>query len=106
MNIYYVRKAQLDSQQISTEYGISCHRGIIVFFDEDFDTRVIDVIDELPSYIIDKIFAISEHEGGLVVYVKEEALDELEDGIECWDGDWWNVEQRVANKKDNINFYI
>ncbi len=50
---------------ITIRYGCSFYRGALVVWDEDFDTRVLDFLDELPDDVRLHLFAVSEHEGTL-----------------------------------------
>jgi len=50
--------------------GQSFYEGIIVFWDEDNDNRILDFIDNLHDYERENIVAIQEAKGGIGVWQK------------------------------------
>lgn len=45
--------------------GFSIHKGVLVQWDEDHDTRVLEFIDAMPVSIREGLLVVQEHEGGL-----------------------------------------
>lgn len=77
---------------IQAEYGISCHEGIIIKWDEDYDIRIIEFINGLSNETKKCIFAVSEHEGVLYIMWKAGCIDSSlgSDVYVC--GDVWSIE--------------
>lgn len=46
-------------------YPFSIYKNLCVIWDDDFDHRVLDVIDNIPDFDQGELVAIHEHEGGL-----------------------------------------
>lgn len=73
----------------------SLYNNIIVIWDEDFDTRVLQVLDLMPSRIHVQLATIAEHEGTVELTWYREIPQGYEDtgghGIDSPDGDWWAI---------------
>jgi hypothetical protein len=68
------------------------YRGIMVFFDEDKDTRVLQFIDDLPDGVQKKLFAIGERKAGLNMVWKGRVPHKYREGeeFECC-GDLFHI---------------
>ena len=79
----------------STE-GFCSYKGVLVFFDEDLDTRILDFLDSLSDNRRDKLYAVGEHEGSLSMVWKckpPKGMCEDDDVEVC--GDVWNIFQSI-----------
>ena len=78
--------------------GISVYNGVIVLWDEDFDTRVLQVIDDMPDYERCALFAIHEHEAGVDCFWRTSTVPVrwTVDDIDI-DGDVWSVDNHYTN---------
>ena len=47
--------------------GVSVYKGVIVVWDCDYDTRILQHIDTIPTNVLKKIKKIGEHKAGLIV---------------------------------------
>jgi hypothetical protein len=74
--------------------SLCVYRGILVFFDEDKDTRVLQFIDDLPQGIEKKLFAIGERKAGLTMVWRGKVPYRYREGeeFECC-GDLFHVAQ-------------
>lgn len=92
---YRVREKKLqviDGNTLSqwTRYGISIHRGVIVVWDEDRDTRVLTWLELQPCEVVDALVAVEESEGCLTllwrdhVYQGYEVGKVLDADLDCW----------------------
>ncbi len=62
--------------------GITLHRGVIVLWDEDYDARVLDIIDGLNNFVRDGLVAIHEHKGQCFMFWSTDVGDETKSTIE------------------------
>jgi len=69
------------------------YRGVRIQYDEDNDTRVLRVIDEIVDKYPDNLFYIAEHEGMVVLRWRKGAPKEYRNGFETPDGDYWVLYQ-------------
>ena len=46
-------------------YGFSIYRGVLIVWDEDYDPRILGMIDDMPDQARKEVLAAYEHEGGL-----------------------------------------
>lgn len=92
----------------SHKYGYSIYKGVLVQWDEDRDTRVLQMLNELPERIINMLIAVHEHEGGLFLIWKDHkpVWSCLNGHGITVDGDWWvfNEEKALQVYSDNTNF--
>ena len=73
--------------------GFSVYRGVLVQWDEDHDERILDVLDDMPSYTRSFLIAVQEHKG-VIAFVWDSAVPEgyeADDGIDTESGDWWHI---------------
>lgn len=73
------------------KYGISVHSGVIVVWDEDYDERVLRMIEErFPAGSVNPL-AVCEHEGGICILWASEndAIHAAPDDYTT-ENDWWN----------------
>lgn len=49
-------------------HGISVHRGVLVLWDEDFDTRILMGIDMMDAFDRSQLFAAAESKGVVDLY--------------------------------------
>lgn len=88
--------------------GVSLHRGVIVQWDRDHDTRVLNLLDLMPPEIIDKLLVIHEHKAHLY-FLWADAVPEGYEGLplihetdvvyasfDSGDGDEWTVMESIA----------
>ena len=102
--------SKLDFEGISLEHGISTYHEVIVVWDEDYDTRVLLFIDDLPYYIKKELFAVHEREGHLILVWKDKIPNryfgdkiDVRNGIEKEDGeDTWTIDNFITNCKIKI----
>lgn len=75
------------------ECGFSIYRGVLVQWDEDHDERVLDFLDQTPSYVLDSLLVVQEHEGN-IAFVWKGAVPKGYEAGECRRqvcGDEWNI---------------
>lgn len=83
----------------------SIYKGILIVWDEDTDTRIINFIDNLPQEVLDKLLVIGEHEGAVSFLWKHIIPVGYSYGnsYDIVDGDVWGVnESKILN--NNIQF--
>ena len=69
-------------------WGISTHRGVLVVWDEDHDTRVLQAIDE--TFMDAPPLAVGEHKGTLLVlWASEEVASRCAQKDLMVDADYW-----------------
>lgn len=80
------------------EAGFSLYRGIIVRWDEDYDTRILDFIDDLEECDARALLAVQEHEGSIAFRWKHSVPPEFAEGqvVVVRDGDGWSVFESVV----------
>ena len=68
------------------------YKGVLVFFDGDKDTRVLDFIDDLPEHLNRSLYAIGERKGSVVMVWKGHIPKRFAEG-EDFDikGDTWSI---------------
>lgn len=83
---------------VSEEAGFSIYRGIIVRWDEDYDTRILDFIDDMDDDDARGLMAVQEHEGSIAFRWKESVPPQFAEGqsVESRDGDCWSVYESVV----------
>jgi len=74
-------------------YGMSVYRDVLVLWDEDYDTRVLDFIDDMGTVYRDNLLAVRENKGSLDLRWKADQPipselqphgDGVEVGNDCW----------------------
>lgn len=75
-------------------HGFSVYRDVLIFWDEDYDNRIITLIDSLPEAVRNILVAIREHEGSLQVVwsTKCDDAEYLDEGVTVHN-DWWNMNE-------------
>jgi hypothetical protein len=76
--------------------SFTVYRGLMVFFDEDQDTRILTFIDDLSIKVRQKLFAVGEREGSITLVWNCRPPTRYEEGKSldvC--GDTWYVFQSV-----------
>jgi len=95
----------LDVEDIKAAYrltGISSYRNTLVLWDEDTDTRVFDLIDDLTDVERQLLLAVHEHEGSVLFFWKStEPPKRLERGVHTPDGDYWSAEHRCMEGRSS-----
>ncbi len=78
--------------------GMSVYKDTLVLWDEDVDSRVIGLLDSMLGYHLEKLAAVYEHEGGVLMYWKGAIPDKYADGsqIGISDGDSWSITSHVV----------
>jgi hypothetical protein len=71
----------------------SVYRGVLVFWDEDYDHRVLKVIDHLDPDVRSQLFSISESEGCTILRWRHSIPLGFEEGSEItMYGDVWTIQ--------------
>ena len=73
--------------------GFSYYKGILVFWDEDYDKRILKMIDKIETYCgISNLLATGKKEGVLTLLWQDELLipPNFKEGIEV-ENDGWSV---------------
>lgn len=75
------------------DLGFSVYRDIVVLWDDDFDTRVLDWIDSLTDETRQKLAAAQENEGNLYLLWHSEVPFEyrVNGEVEAPKGDIWAI---------------
>jgi len=103
MKTHTVTGDLLFKNQICISQGITTHRGVCVIWSHSGpDDRVFDVLNEMPAILLEAIVMVYPHKGSMTVFTKTH-IDCLDDGVDCYDGDWWNVEQIVLEGRTSIS---
>lgn len=79
--------------------GVSCYRGVLVLWDNDEDTRVLDFLDEMPDMMRWELIAIHEHEGVVQMFWHGYIPSEYKTDVESPDGDIWSPEHFLMMPK-------
>lgn len=86
--------------QIKRGYGVTIYKGVIVTWDEDYDTRVFDLVDRILKEQQGELLVIREHEG-CVSFVWKRMIPEKYAGdaeqIEIG-YDLWTIDESVVLK--------
>jgi len=74
------------------ECGFTIYRGIVVRWDEDYDTRILDFIDDMKPEHAMELMAVQEHEGSIAFRWKSYIPDGFEEGqgVEVRN-DYWSI---------------
>ena len=83
---------------VSEEAGFSIYRGVVVRWDEDYDGRVLDFIDDMHPSDLEHLFAVQEHEGGIAFRWKGHVPEGYAEGdcLEVRDSDVWSVHESTV----------
>lgn len=103
ISIDQITRNELYNENHADDIRLSVYRGIIVLWDENFDPRVLEFIDALPSEVMTQLVVISEHEGCVTFVWEEEIPDGYEEGemLEAPE-DLWTVFSSVVNPCDDV----
>lgn len=73
--------------------GFTIYRGVLIRWDEDHDTRVLDILDDMPASIIECLLVIQEHEASVYLLWRDSVPTGYEKGQELSpnDGDCWHI---------------
>lgn len=76
----------------------SLYRGVIVCWDEDYDTRILDFIDDLDEFNSRGLIAVQEHEGSIAFRWNGRIPSRLRQGncITVRDGDVWSIYESIS----------
>ena len=84
------------------DYGYESHRGVIVFWDIDHDRRAISLINKMPKCFRERLMAIREREGQILMlwadFPPEEYKDEVWIAGDCWTTIHFSVLQFQVNE--------
>jgi len=72
---------------------LSVYRGVIVCWDEDHDTRVLNLIDDMSERDRHNLVAIHEHEGQASYVWNCKTPKQYEEGVNTRDGDHWPCQE-------------
>ncbi len=74
------------------QYGFSLYRGVLVQWDEDYDTRLLIVIDEMPPKVRKALQVAQESQANLRLLWHHRVPKGYEEGTEiALKGDYWGV---------------
>jgi|ETNmetMinimDraft_2_1059921.scaffolds.fasta_scaffold268833_1 hypothetical protein len=89
----------------SHEHGFTNYKGVTVLWDEDHDTRVLDLIDSMPVIFREDLLVVHEAEGCVCFLWKDCVPRRFQVGeMICAprDGDTWNITESIAATKSEI----
>jgi len=88
------------SHKNQSDCGFSIYRGVLVQWDEDQDERVLQLLDELPAWVVDRVLVVQEHEGTVEFLCKTKVPQPIKPGTTVHVGDdVWCVESlSIPNK--------
>lgn len=94
--IYKSDLPNMSTHSSQSDCGYSVYKGVLVQWDEDQDTRVLDFIDNLKANDLENLAVIQEHEGIIAflwkTYVPIEFQEDKEVEIA---GDVWSITKSV-----------
>lgn len=101
-SILAVRYRDLPNMEshVKEEAGFSVYKGVVVRWDEDYDTRIIDFIDDMDPDDVTDLFSVQEHKGSISFRWKNSVPPQFAEGqsVDSRDGDTWSVyESTVIN---------
>lgn len=90
INIPLMSTGNLGHFDFNRFHTFTIYKGLIVFFDDDQDTRVLTFIDDLSIKIRQKLFAVGESEGSLTLVwnCHPPKKYEEEEQVHCCGDDW------------------
>ncbi len=65
----------------NADSAFSIYKNVCVIWDDDFDHRVLDLIDGMPAFILKELFAIQEHKGGVCLLWQEDVPSGYEQDV-------------------------
>lgn len=82
---------------------LSVYRGVIIHWDEDYDTRILDFIDDMDEQ--DRIYLVAthEHEGGIWFIWNGPApktYEKIDHGVNTRSGDHWSIMESIELKNE------
>lgn len=81
--------------------GFSIYKSVLVRWDEDHDSRILILIDQIPWSLRERLLVVQEHEAGVSMLWADQVPDEYKDGTELLvDGDVWHVMQSYTPSAD------
>lgn len=87
--VYVFSSAELPT---TTEHGLTLYKSVLVLWDEDRDTRILDWTDSLDDEIRGNLLIAYEHEAGLALRWKEHVPENYEEGVQIEVGnDLWYI---------------
>lgn len=81
--------------------GSSLYKGILIQWDEDWDTRVLQLVDSLSAPVREQLLIVQEHEGGIAFvwdYIIPDGYEEG-GGVDVA-GDSWEILSSRALRTD------
>lgn len=92
-----VLKARPPVYIVNESYSV--YKGVLVVWDSDYDSRVLNFIDDLDSETREKLISLSEHEGGIDFLWAESVPDRFLEGEGiAVSGDFWNISNSTCVK--------
>ena len=89
-----------DVKRIGRFTGITTYRDVLVFWDEDDDTRVLDMIDIMEPWDRCHLIAVHEHEGTVDLFWNAPTVpQQFKNGFDTPDGDHWSAENYLLKAK-------
>ena len=82
---------------------LSVYRGVIVHWDEDHDTRILDFIDDMNEQDRSCLVATHEHEGGMWFIWNgpaPKAYEKTDHGVDTRSGDHWSILESIELNSD------
>src|SRR5262245_6644548 len=77
--------------------GVSAYRGVIVCFDEDYDTRVVELLDGMTDRERAELVAVFENEGCVNLYWRCEVPERFRVAMIGIANDYWTAFHYVGN---------
>jgi predicted LPLAT superfamily acyltransferase len=76
----------------------SVYKGVRVLWDEDYDHRVLSVVDSISPEIRKSLVAIHERKALIQLWWKDTIPEKYAamSGIDVFDGDYWSLENAVV----------
>ena len=96
-----LRYEELPSTGSKEDFGFTLYRGVIVRWDEDYDTRILDFIDDMKEFESEGLVAVHESKGNIsFLWSNVTDIPPIAEAttVETRNGDVWNVlESRIAS---------
>lgn len=88
----------------SGEPCLSIYRSVLVNWDEDYDARILDFIDDMTEEDRFYLLATHEHEGGIWFIWNgpaPKAYEKIDQGVATRSGDHWSIMESVELNSDD-----
>jgi len=86
-----------DNGCLSATHGITIYRGVIVYWDEDYDKRILQFLDNMSSIDMEQLVAVQETKGFINAIWKDKVPRKYFDGHEIsLDNDIWIFNKSIS----------